>query len=102
MSQLSHVTNNPLVALEDELRRLTAWRNEQVQHAQRIIANANEIWDAEGVPLARQIAALRAQLKPAPKPRQTRQPKQLDEYDPSWTQEDIDHYIELVGKLGKK
>lgn len=90
-----------LSQLEVAMGRLCALRDARVAVAQTAISHANREFDRDAVPLGRKINQLRQEIDKAapvstPK-RKLDKPVALDlnGYDPEWSQEDIDHYLEL-------
>lgn len=97
--------NDELIALEAKLSELTRERNMRVSAARGAIDRANKEWDRVALPISRRINQLREQQPQVPtthmtagakRERPRREPKQLADYDPDWTQEDIDHYLKLM------
>jgi hypothetical protein len=87
------VTSVALTNLEREMGRLCAERNARVDAAEAAIREANRAFDRAAVPLGRQINKLRNQIN---QNADSSKPIEFRGHDPEWTQEDIDHYYELL------
>lgn len=87
-----------LETLEREMHNLCDLRDQRIAAAEESIRRANIEFDRDAVPLGRKINALRVTAEVADKPTKTSKPKKQaarKEHDPTWSQEDIDHWYEL-------
>ena len=91
--------------LQDRMDSLVRWRqleiqraNEAIDAAHRDIAKVNAAFDRHAIKLTRliedanRLARLMEEVQ-SPPPRQ----RPVATFDPEWTQEDINHYLDLAG-----
>jgi hypothetical protein len=98
-----HDAERSLAKLVSDLNRLCKIRAARVGRAEAAIARANEAFDRRAVLLSRRIAILRKTIDKLPAESVGTRHVRRDKHDPDWSQEDIDHYYELVrrGRSGK-